>query len=87
MSWLESKVRTCWWFAQDGETAVDFYVSLLPGSFVEGGHGPDGGPPLVLEFTLAGTPMMMLNASGAPPPTHQASFSVLTDDQAETDRL
>jgi predicted 3-demethylubiquinone-9 3-methyltransferase (glyoxalase superfamily) len=87
MSWLGSKVRTCWWFAADGEKAVDFYVKLLPDSFVEGGHGPEGGPPLVMEFTLAGAPMMMLNAQGAPAPTHQASFSVLTADQAETDRL
>ncbi|MCU0881472.1 MAG: VOC family protein [Hyphomonadaceae bacterium] len=87
MAWLGSKVRTCWWFAQDGEKAADFYVSLLPDSFIEGGHGPEGGPPLVIEFTLAGTPMMILNAQGAPAPTHQASFSVLCDDQAEVDRL
>ena len=87
MTYLGSKVRTCWWFPADGEKAVDFYVKLLPNSFIEGGHGPEGGPPLVLEFTLAGTPMMILNAEGAPQPTHQASFSVLTEDQAETDRM
>jgi predicted 3-demethylubiquinone-9 3-methyltransferase (glyoxalase superfamily) len=87
MSWLGSKVRTCWWFPADADKAVDFYVRLLPDSFIEGGHGPEGGPPLVIEFTLAGSPMMVLNASGAPAPTHQASFSVITEDQAETDRL
>jgi predicted 3-demethylubiquinone-9 3-methyltransferase (glyoxalase superfamily) len=87
MAWLGSKVRTCWWLGGNGHEAVDFYVSLLPDSRIEGGHGPEGGPPLVLEFTLAGTPMMLLNAPGGPPHSHAASFSVLTDAQAETDRL
>jgi predicted 3-demethylubiquinone-9 3-methyltransferase (glyoxalase superfamily) len=87
MVWLGSKMRTCWWFEKDGEHAAKFYISLLPDSFLEGGHGPEGGPPLVIEFTLAGAPMMILNAPGAPAPSHAASFSVLTEDQAETDRL
>lgn len=87
MAWLGSKVRTCWWLASDGEAAAAFYCALLPDSAIEGGHGPDGGPKLVIEFTLAGAPMMILNAGGAPPANHAASFSVLTDDQAETDRL
>jgi predicted 3-demethylubiquinone-9 3-methyltransferase (glyoxalase superfamily) len=87
MAWLGSSVRTCWWFNGDGQEAADFYVSLLPDSSIEGSHGPEGGPPLVIEFTLAGAPMMILNAPGAPAPTHQSSFSVLTADQPETDRL
>lgn len=87
MAYLGQKVRSCLWFAQDGDKAAAFYVSLLPDSAIEGGHGPEGGPPLVIEFTLAGAPMMILNAPGAPAPTHAASISVLTEDQAETDRL
>ena len=87
MSWLGAKARTCWWLASDGDKAANFYVSLLPDSMIEGGHGPEGGPPLVIEFTLAGAPMMILNAAGAPAPTHQASISVMTEDQPETDRL
>ena len=87
MTWLSHKVRTCWWFPGNGEEAVAFYTSLLPDSHVEGGHGPEGAPRLVIEFTLAGAPMMILNAPGAPPANHAASFSVLTQDQAETDRL
>jgi predicted 3-demethylubiquinone-9 3-methyltransferase (glyoxalase superfamily) len=87
MAYLEQKLRTCWWFNEGGHEAAAYYVSLLPNSHIEGGHGPEGGPPLVLEFTLAGAPMMILNAQGAPPANHAASFSVLTEDQAETDRL
>ncbi len=87
MAYLQQKVRTCLWFARDGDAAAAFYVSLLEGSEIEGGHGPEGGPPLVIEFTLAGAPMMILNAPGAPAPGHAASVSVLTENQAETDRL
>lgn len=87
MAYLQSPVRTCLWFAEDGEAAADFYVGLLPNSAIEGGHGPEGGPKLVVEFTLNGAPMMILNAPGAPKPCHAASISVLTADQAETDRL
>ena len=87
MAYLQRKLRTCLWFPRDGDKAADFYVSLLPDSAIEGGHGPAGGPPLVIEFTLAGAPMMILNAQGAPAPGHAASISVLTEDQAETDRL
>ena len=87
MAYLQQKVRTCWWFAKDGDAAANFYVSLLPDSRIEGGHGPEGGPPLVIEFTLAGAPMMILNAAGAPPANHAASFSVLTETQHETDAL
>jgi predicted 3-demethylubiquinone-9 3-methyltransferase (glyoxalase superfamily) len=87
MAYLKQKVRTCLWFDGNGHEAADFYVSLLPDSRIEGGHGPESGPPLVVEFTLAGAPMMILNAPGAPRPGAAASISVMTEDQAEIDRL
>jgi predicted 3-demethylubiquinone-9 3-methyltransferase (glyoxalase superfamily) len=87
MAYLKQKVRTCLWFNGDGHEAAKFYVSLLPNSEIEGGHGEQGKPPLVIEFTLAGSPMMILNASGGPKPSTAASISVLTEDQDETDRL
>jgi len=82
------KVRTCLWFDTQGEEAASFYVSLLPDSFIESVSRPDpGGPALVVEFTLAGTPYM--NVNGGPIYTHSpaASLSVLTKDQTETDTL
>ena len=85
---FSAKVRTCLWFDKQGEEAARFYVSLLPDSHVENVLSPDpDGPALVVEFTLAGTPFMILN--GGPLFTHSeaASISVLTKDQAETDRL
>lgn len=85
---FSTKVRTCFRFDGDGHEAAAFYVSLLPDSFVENElRMNEAEPPLVIEFTLAGTPMMILN--GGPPLTRTdaASISVLTKDQQETDRL
>lgn len=86
MALLEAKVRTCWWFARDGRRAAEFYVTLLPDSRIDG-VVERGGEPLIVEFSLAGAPMMILNTPAAQAPTHAASISVLTADQAETDRL
>ncbi len=82
------KVRTCLWFDKQGAEAAEFYVSLLPDSYIESAFTPDiGGPPLIVEFTIAGAPYMILN--GGPMFEHSpaASISVLTKDQEETDRL
>ncbi len=83
-----ASVRTCLWFDGQGEVAARFYVSLLPGSAIEGVHRPaPDGPALIVEFSLAGAPYMVLN--GGPKYTHTpaASISVSTDDQETTDRL
>ncbi len=83
-----AKVRTCLWFDDQGEDAAKFYVSLLPDSHIETMSRPDpGGPALVVEFTLAGTPYMTLNGGPMFEHTPAASISVLTRDQAETDEL
>jgi predicted 3-demethylubiquinone-9 3-methyltransferase (glyoxalase superfamily) len=87
MPYLRQKVRTCWWFDGNGHEAAAFYVSLLPDSAIEGGHGPHDKPPLVVEFKLAGAPMMILNGGPGPAHSSAASISVLTDSQSETDRL
>ena len=82
------KVRTCLWFEKEGKQAAEFYVSLLPDSHIEKNFSPEAsGPPLIVEFTLAGAPYMTLN--GGPMFRHSPaeSISVLTKDQEETDRL
>ncbi|WP_428407843.1 VOC family protein [Hyphococcus sp.] len=84
----QPKVRTCLWFDKNGKEAVDFYVSLLPDSYIETNFTPEqSGPPLIVEFTLAGAPYMILNGGPMFKHTPAASISVLTKDQAETDRL
>ncbi len=79
------KVRTCLWFDGNGHEAARHYVSLLPDSRIETEWLGD--PPLVVEFTLAGAPMMILNGGPHYKLTPAASISVLTKDQVETDRL
>lgn len=85
-----TKVRTCLWYNGDGVEAAEFYTSLLPNSSVDTAFSPDGAePPLVIDFTLAGTPYQMINMKDGPDFRHSeaASISVLTEDQEETDRL
>ncbi|MBX3181457.1 MAG: VOC family protein [Polyangiaceae bacterium] len=88
MSGLKQKVRTCFWFERGGHEAAKLYVSLLPNSQVDAvfEHGSPADP-MVVEFTLAGAPMMILTAGPHHKLTPAASISVLTRDQAETDRL
>lgn len=84
---MTAKLRTCLTFKTGGEAAAAFYTSLLPDSAIESTVRPDpDGPPLVVAFTLAGAPYMVLNGPGFEF-SEAMSISVLTEDQAETDRL
>lgn len=87
MSATTHKVRTCLWFESKGREAAAFYVSLLPDSHLETDLYDHGDGPLVVEFILAGAPMMILNGGPHFKLTEAASISVLTEDQTETDRL
>jgi len=85
---MSAKVRTCLWFDGRAEEAAAYYVSLLPGSAVQDVFRPaPDGPALVVDFSLAGTPYQALNGGPQFTFTEAASISVLTRDQAETDRL
>ena len=85
---VNPKVRTCLWFDNQGEEAARFYVSLLPDSYIESASYPvPDHPALVVEFTLAGAPYMILNGGPMFQHTPASSISVLTKDQPETDRL
>lgn len=85
---FKSKVRTCLWFDKGGYEAAKFYTGLLPDSGIDAvyDHGqPDD--PMVVEFTLAGAPIMILTAGPHYQLTPAASISVLTKSQDETDAL
>lgn len=85
---MTAKVRTCLWFDGNGLEAAEFYVSLLPDSRLESAFRPGpGAPPLVVDFTLAGTPYQALNGGPTYTLSEAVSISVQTRDQAETDRL
>ena len=89
-----SRVTTCLWFAKDGEDAVRFYTSLLPGSSIDQivrspGPWPAGetGDVILILFTLDGQQYQALNGGNRVDYGTAASLSVSCPDQAEVDRL
>ena len=84
----------CLWFDGTALDAASFYANTFPDSAVgkitrAPGDYPAGkeGDVLTVEFTVLGIPCLGLN--GGPQFRHSEAFSfqVLTEDQAETDRL
>ncbi|MBA4809263.1 VOC family protein [Brevundimonas sp.] len=91
---MTDKIIPCLWYDDDGEAAARFYVSLLPDSRIDAVHRspidtPSGSADTVLmvEFTLAGRSYLALNGGPAFKLNPAVSFMIMTDDQAETDRL
>lgn len=90
------KIVPCIWYdLGQARRAAEFYVSLgLPDSRIDNvqqspadNPSSPAGEELVVEFTLAGRRFMGLNGGPAFPQSEAVSFQILTDDQAETDRL
>jgi predicted 3-demethylubiquinone-9 3-methyltransferase (glyoxalase superfamily) len=80
-------------FDGQAEEAARFYVSLLPGSRIDRvlrspvqTHSGPPGAVLTVEFTLAGTKFIALNAPGFAF-TGAVSFMIACANQAEVDRL
>jgi predicted 3-demethylubiquinone-9 3-methyltransferase (glyoxalase superfamily) len=80
-------------FDEQAEEAARFYVSLLPDSRIDrvtrspmDTRGGPAGSVLMVEFTLAGTQYVALNAPQFAF-TEAVSFMIACADQAETDRL
>ncbi|WP_274425194.1 VOC family protein [Chelativorans sp. YIM 93263] len=85
---MASKIQTCLLFSGNGKEAAECYVSLVPNSRIERIFSPTvGEPPLTIEFTLGGVPYQILNRGPKMEHTGASSIVVLTNDQAETDRL
>lgn len=91
---MTDKIVPCIWYDGAAEEAATFYTSLLPESRidyvmrspVDTPSGP-AGMVLTVEFTLAGRAYLGLNGGPVFPHTEAVSFQIMTDDQAETDRL
>jgi predicted 3-demethylubiquinone-9 3-methyltransferase (glyoxalase superfamily) len=89
-----SEVSTCLWFGKNAESAVRFYVSIVPGSAIHhiqrspgAWPGGEAGDVILISFRLGGQSFQALNG-GAPVEYGTAvSISVQCADQAEIDRL
>ena len=91
----DNKMTTVLWF-DNGEAreAAEFYARTFPDSHVDtildsAADTPSGpaGQEMLVAFTLLGRPFAGLNGGPNFKPNESVSFMVMTDDQAETDRL
>jgi 2-polyprenyl-6-hydroxyphenyl methylase/3-demethylubiquinone-9 3-methyltransferase len=91
---MASKNTICLWYDGTAREAAEFYAKTFPDSSVGAVHRAPGDFPsgkqddvLMVEFTVVGIPCIGLN--GGPMFKHSEAFSfqVVTEDQAETDRL
>ena len=88
------KIAPCLWFEKDAEQAVQFYVSLLPDSRIDGiarlpadtPSGPAESVKLV-DFTLAGQPYVAFTGGRLDAFNHAVSLMITCDTQDEIDRL
>lgn len=82
-----ARLRTCFVIDSDVEEAARFWTSVIPDSRIEHTFAHPGETTKIVEFTLGGAPYMLFNAPFGATHTPAASISILTADQAETDRL
>lgn len=91
---MSAKNTICLWYDGAALEAATFYAQTFPDSSVgkvlrAPGDFPSGkeGDVLTVQFTVMGIPCLGLNGGPMYKHTEAFSFQVLTDDQAETDRL
>jgi predicted 3-demethylubiquinone-9 3-methyltransferase (glyoxalase superfamily) len=92
---VADKIVPCIWYDLDqAQRAAELYVSLLPDSRIDrvttspvDNPSMKAGGVLTVEFTLAGRAYLGLNGGPMFKQSEAVSFMVMTEDQAETDRL
>jgi predicted 3-demethylubiquinone-9 3-methyltransferase (glyoxalase superfamily) len=90
-----NKMTTVLWFDRgEGRKAAEFYTRTFPDSRMGSGHdspadnpSTPAGEEITVDFTVCGQPFQALNGGPNFKPNESVSFQILTDDQAETDRL
>lgn len=90
---MTRKAQICLWYDKDALDAAQFYAATFPDSAVgrcarapaDNPSTPEGAL-LTVEFTVMGLPVLGLNGGPHFTPNEAFSFSIITEDQAETDR-
>ncbi len=91
---MTSKNTICLWYDGGAVDAANFYAKTFPDSSVGTVYRapsdfPSGkeGDILTVEFTVVGIPCIGLNGGPEFKQSEAFSFQIMTEDQAETDRL
>ncbi|MEO5708091.1 MAG: VOC family protein [Alteraurantiacibacter sp.] len=90
---MARKAQICLWYEKDALEAAQFYSATFPDSAVgtcarapsDNPSTPEGAL-LTVEFTVMGLPVLGLNGGPHFKQSEAFSFSIITEDQAETDR-
>lgn len=91
---MRPKNTVCLWFDGTAVEAAQFYADTFADSRVQAIHRAPGDYPsgvegdvLMVDFTVIGIACLGLNGGPGVPHSNAFSFQVMTEDQAETDRL
>ncbi|MFY9962149.1 VOC family protein [Pseudomonas sp.] len=91
---MTSTPTLCLWYDGTALEAATFYAKTFPNSAVNAVHLAPGdfpsgkeGDVLTVDFTVMGTSCVGLNGGSLFKHSEAFSFQVITEDQAETDRL
>ncbi|MCB2047766.1 MAG: VOC family protein [Novosphingobium sp.] len=91
---MTGKATVCLWFNGGIEDAARFYCRTFPDTMLlDSETAPEGvpdtpqGKTYVVNLSIMGIPVMLLDGGPHYPQTEAFSFQVSTEDQAETDRL